>query len=156
MSKKQLLFVCLGNICRSPAAAGIMQHLIQQKKLDNAFHVQSCGVGDWHIGQSPDERMVEAAKKRGIILKNRAKQFKISHFEDFDFILTSCNEVKGHLKRLTSNPVHHQKLVLMTHFSRIHPQTEVPDPYYGSSQDFDLVLDILEESCLSLLDFFDK
>ena len=84
----QVLFVCMGNICRSPAAEGIFKHIIHQDPSLN-IHVESCGIGDWHIGKGPDDRIQEVLKTRGIALTNLAKQFQYKFFDQFDYILAS-------------------------------------------------------------------
>ncbi len=147
---KRILFVCMGNICRSPAAEGVLKHIISREKHPD-IEVESCGVGDWHIGQAPDLRMQESAKARGIALTSRAKQFNTLFFESFDHILVSDHEVMKFLYSYAKTPEHKAKLSLMTEFSANYRGQEVPDPYYEPDAAFDLVLDMLEDSCAGLL-----
>ena len=142
-----ILFVCLGNICRSPAAEGILKQLA----ADKALHVESCGLGDWHVGQLADGRMREAAIDRGVILSSRAQQFQEGFFEKFDYILAVDNEVLHDLYRYAKTPEQKVKLHLITAFSKSYPNQEIPDPFYGGRVDFDRVLDMLEDSCEGLL-----
>ncbi len=146
-----ILFVCLGNICRSPAAQGILSHMISKEK-GGITRVESCGLGDWHVGQLPDERMREAAELRGVILTSRAQKFHHNFFEEFDYILAADFEVLHDLQRHAIKPEHKAKIHLITAFSKMYKNEKVPDPYYGGHADFDLVLDMLEDSCTGLLE----
>ena len=141
-----VLFVCMGNICRSPAAEGVMKHLLQENGL-SVVEVFSCGIGDWHLGSPPDYRMQEAAKARCIALLGRAKQFQLTDYEQRDYILCSDHEVLALLHRHAPSLEAQSKLFLMTHFSEQYAGQEIPDPYYAPHTAFDLVLDMLEESC---------
>lgn len=141
-----ILFVCLGNICRSPAAEGILKHISKERSLD--LYVASCGLGEWHVGELPDRRMRQAAKNRGIILDSRAQSFKASFFEDFDYIMAADQEVLETLRSWTKNT---KKLHLITHFSNKYKGKDIPDPYYGDGAGFEHVLDMLEESCEALI-----
>lgn len=147
---KRILFVCMGNICRSPAAEGVFKHILS-KELISSIDVKSCGIGDWHLGQAPDKRMQESAKARGIALTSRAQQFELAFFDDFDYILVSDHEVMKFLYDYAKTPLHKAKLSLMTEFSSNYKGQEVPDPYYEPGAAFDLVLDMLEDSCEGLL-----
>jgi protein-tyrosine phosphatase len=151
----RVLFVCMGNICRSPAGEAILKHLAEQDpslKID----VESCGIGDWHLGQAPDRRIQEAAKQRGIALTGQAQQFQRSYFDQFDYILVADKEVLKHLYHYAQTPEHKSKLFLMTAFSTLYQGQEVPDPYYQAGGAFELVLDILEDSCQGLLQHIKK
>lgn len=153
MSK--VLFVCLANICRSPAAEGVLKHMIHKRGLKDIV-VKSCGIGDWSIGQFPDERMRDSAKIRGVVLTNRAQQFHSRFLEEYDYILATDHEVLNHLYQKAVNPEHKAKLNLITAFSRSYPNQEIPDPYYQGEAAFDLVLDMLEDSCEGLLEHIAK
>jgi protein-tyrosine phosphatase len=144
--KRSILFVCLGNICRSPAAEGILRHLLT-KHPDLEIRIESCGIGDWHKGQLPDQRMRQAASDRGVTLASRAQQFRPEFFDEFDDILAMDKEVLHDLYRHAKTPEHKSKVHLLTEFSTTYRDEEIPDPYYGSRADFDLVLDMLEDSC---------
>ncbi len=149
-NKIKVLFVCMGNICRSPAGEGILKHLVKQDPSLN-IQVESCGIGDWHIGQAPDRRIHEASKARGIALTGKAKQFQKSYFDQFDYILAADKEVLKYLYHYAETPEQKAKIALMTAFSANYSGQEVPDPYYLSSGAFDLVLDMLEDACQGLI-----
>lgn len=147
--KNSVLFVCLGNICRSPAAEGILKELAKQKNIE--LRVESCGLGDWHEGQLPDSRMCLAASDRGMTLTSRARQFTPALLEEFDLILAMDKNVLNELYKFATNTSQKAKLHLATSFSTAYKDQDVPDPYYGGRSDFDLVLDILEDVCEELL-----
>lgn len=147
-----IMFVCLGNICRSPAAEAILRHMATEAGNHNELTIQSSGLGDWHIGQLPDERMRDTAKLRGVHLTTRAQQFKLSFFEDYDYILAADHEVLHELQRHAKTTTQKAKIHLITAFSSTYRDQEIPDPYYQGDAAFDLVLDMLEDSCQGLLD----
>jgi protein-tyrosine phosphatase len=144
-----VLFVCLGNICRSPAAEGILRHLAKKEGID--LHVESCGLGEWHVGSLPDERMREAIQGRGITLTSRAQKMQREFFDKFDFIFVADHKVLNELYRYAATPEHKAKMHLMTHFSTAFRDKEVPDPYYNTQAGFENVLDMLEDSCEAIL-----
>jgi protein-tyrosine phosphatase len=147
----RVLFVCMGNICRSPAGEGILRHMIEKKSLQS-IEVASCGIGDWHLGHAPDLRMQAAAKARGIVLNSKARQFRYEFFDQYDYILVSDKEVRKDLYAFAKTPGHKAKILMMTEFSSNYQGEEVPDPYLQAQGAFDLVLDILEDSCSGILD----
>jgi protein-tyrosine phosphatase len=148
--KIEVLFVCMGNICRSPAGEGILKHyLLQDPSLQ--IYVESCGIGDWHVGQGPDRRIQEASKARGIVLTNRAKQFQHTFLDQFDYILAADNEVLKHLYHYAKTPEQKAKISLITAFSPYYYGQEIPDPYYEPNGAFELVLDMLEDACQGLM-----
>lgn len=149
--KKRVLFVCLGNICRSPAGEGVLKHLAKHDP-NIKVHAESCGIGDWHIGKGPDSRMEEASKARGIVLTSRAQLFQNAFFDRFDFILAADKEVLKVLYEYAESPDHKAKIFMMTAFSPIYAGQEIPDPYYQADGAFELVLDMLEDSCRGLLE----
>lgn len=151
-----VLFVCLGNICRSPAAEAILRHMANKDNIAQDLHIRSCGLGSWHTGQMPDARMQEVAKRRGFIMSSRAQQFQSEFFDRFDFILVADHEVLNVLYRYAIKPEHKSKLHLITAFSSSYKDEEIPDPYYGSEPSFELVLDMLEDSCEGLLEHIKK
>lgn len=146
-----LLFVCMGNICRSPAAEGMMRHLVKDDEFLSAIEIQSCGLGDWHVGKLPDERMREAAQNRGLALVSRAQKISTSFFDHFDLILAADNTVLHQLHQYAVTPEHKAKIHLITHFSSRFPEKEIPDPYY-EEMGFENVLDMIEDSCHGILD----
>lgn len=149
-----ILFVCLGNICRSPAAEGILRHLAQKEGLD--IHVESCGLGDWHIGNLPDERMREASKKRGFFLTSRAQKIQPEFFDRFDLIFVVDHKVLNELYKYATKPEHKAKMHFVTHFSSAFYNQEVADPYYQGEAGFENVLNMLEDSCEGILAYIKK
>ncbi len=152
----KIVFVCLGNICRSPAAEGVMKHLLSLQSESLDIEVIGCGIGDWHLGQLPDLRMRKAASERNIILSSRAKQFESGLFEDSDYILAADNDILENLFHLAKTPSHKAKVHLMTAYSKSYLNQDIPDPYYGNHLAFNLVLDILKDSCEGLLEEIKK
>jgi protein-tyrosine phosphatase len=151
-----ILFVCLGNICRSPAAEGVLRHISLKDEQSLELHIESCGLGDWHAGRLPDERMREAAKKRGVILSSRAQMIRSEFFDRFDLILAADNKVLNELYRYALTPDHKAKLHYITHFSGSYKDQEIPDPYYEGEAGFEHVLDMIEDSCEGLLQHLKK
>lgn len=155
-----VLFVCLGNICRSPAAEAVFRNLVSKRGLDSKFHIDSAGTIGYHEGNKADSRMTSASKKRGIEVTSISRPIKPSDFRDFDLILAmdkqnyedilSSFERWQHKEPLPdSGP---KKVKLMCSYCKRHTESEVPDPYYGGSKGFEKVLDLLEDACESLLD----
>ena len=150
--KKRLLFVCLGNICRSPAAEGIMKTLVERAKLDHLIDCDSAGTSAYHEGESADRRMIAHAKERGYGLTSLSRPFRAPEdFINFDYILTMDDDNFRNVLRLDSDRKFQQKVHRMVKFCRIHRVEEVPDPYYEGDDGFRLVLDILEDACETLL-----
>lgn len=137
----RILFVCLGNICRSPAAEAILQSMAPD------FHVESCGLGDWHKGSRPDPRMVKAAAKRGYTLNSRAFSFLPSFFDEYDLILAADRSVLDQLQEWMRSSDDAKKTHLITEWSEQYPKADIPDPYHGGEADFEVALDMLEEAC---------
>lgn len=148
--KLRILLVCLGNICRSPTAHGVLDKYIQDMGLENLIQVDSAGTGDWHIGNPPDPRAVQAARSRGYLIDQLvARQVARDDFQQFDYILCMDRTNLSALKKLCP-PAHINKLRLLLDFADTGHDT-VPDPYYGGAQGFDLVLDLIEQACDGLL-----
>ena len=151
---QKLLFVCLGNICRSPAAEGVFLHLLKQRGLSERFVVDSAGTGGWHVGNPADRRMQAAANGRGIELPSRARQICLDDFSSFDLVLTMDDDnlaaVRGLAQEAGAGAT--ATITPMLHYARNFSETEVPDPYYGGEAGFEHVLDLLEDACANLLD----
>jgi protein-tyrosine phosphatase len=148
----KLLFVCLGNICRSPSAENIMNHLIAQVCLSESILCDSAGTSSYHIGSPPDRRMSFAAsQKLGIQLRGHARQFQKSDFHDFDLILAMDLENYENILSLDGNQQFKHKVRLMCEFCSRHTLKEVPDPYYGGAEGFNQVIDLLIDACEGLL-----
>ncbi|EAW35311.1 low molecular weight protein-tyrosine-phosphatase [Lyngbya sp. PCC 8106] len=152
----QLLFVCLGNICRSPSAENIMNHQIELAHLGRSILCDSAGTSSYHIGSPPDARMTKAASSRGILLKGQARQFGREDFENFDLILAMDYDNYESIVRLDSARQYQDKVKLMCEFCRHHNVQEVPDPYYGGPEGFNQVIDILLDACEGLLEYVQK
>ncbi|OZY84725.1 phosphotyrosine protein phosphatase [Cellvibrio mixtus] len=146
-----VLFVCLGNICRSPTADGIFRELVANARLDQKIIVDSAGTGDWHVGKAPDTRTVAAARKRGYDLSVlRARHVNARDFDEFDYVLAMDDANLADLQRL--KPAHFTgHLGLFLEFGSRGDYREVPDPYYGGSDGFELVLDLVEDAAQGLL-----
>lgn len=153
MIKKQLLFVCLGNICRSPSAEAVMNGFLRVHMLDNEFECDSAGTGGWHAGEKADSRMRTHATRRDYDLTSIARQFNPkTDFDQFDFIIGMDQQNVADLKGMARNESDLDKIKSMTDYcSRYTHYDSVPDPYYGGSDGFELVLDILEDACEGLL-----
>ena len=151
--KQRVLFVCLGNICRSPTAEAVLRARAQQRGMLAALHIDSAGTGDWHVGKAPDSRALAAAARRGYRMDDlRARQVSRDDFQGFDFLLAMDRANLGELKRLCPSEFGgHLGL-----FLEFHPESlddlEVPDPYYGGGDGFETVLDMVERACDGLLD----
>lgn len=150
--KYSILFVCLGNICRSPAAQAVMQRLVDERGLTDRFYIDSAGIGGWHVGDLPDKRMRVHARPRGYELTHRARKVQSSDFEDFDLIVGMDAANIDDLCSLAATIEQQDKVVMMGDYIRQYPNYDhVPDPYYEGSEGFELVLDLLEDSCDNLL-----
>ncbi|KAG5515733.1 hypothetical protein RHGRI_036691 [Rhododendron griersonianum] len=155
-----VLFVCLGNICRSPAAEGVFTDLVKKRGLDSNFTIDSAGTIDYHEGNEADPRMRAAAKRRGIQITSMSRPIQPTDFRDFDLILAmdkqNKEDILGALERWNFKenlPADaYKKVRLMCSYCKKHDESEVPDPYYGGPQGFEKVLDLLEDACESLLD----
>ncbi len=147
---KKILFICLGNICRSPAAEGIFNNLVLNNNLKDKFYIDSAGTSAYHQGDLPDARMREHAKKRGYILDSLSRQVKKTDFENFDLLLVMDDSNLANLLKLKPNSEQTKKIKKITDYCKIHDASSVPDPYYKGEQGFELVLDILEDACNEL------
>ncbi|NWC81465.1 low molecular weight protein-tyrosine-phosphatase [Pseudomonas putida] len=146
----RVLFVCLGNICRSPTAEGVLRHQLQAAGLAGQVHVASAGTGDWHVGKGPDSRTCKAALARGYDLsRQRAQQVKAEHFAEYDLILAMDESNLGHLRAMRPhNATGELDLFLRRYEAAV---DEVPDPYYGGAEGFEQVLDLIEAACRELV-----
>jgi protein-tyrosine phosphatase len=150
--QQKLLFVCLGNICRSPSAENIMNHLVARSSLSDRFISDSAGTAGYHVGASPDRRMQAAALKRGIRMTGSARQFVREDFENFDLILAMDRDNYRDILSLDREGVYRDKVQLMCGYCSRFDDREVPDPYYGGDDGFDYVIDLLFDACEGLLD----
>ena len=146
--------MCLGNICRSPTAEGVLRHLLAEQGRDDVV-VESAGTGSWHIGSPPDRRSAAAARSRGIVLEGAARQVTGADFADYDLIVAMDRENLRDLRRLAPDDAARAKVRLLREFD---PEAvasgdlDVPDPYYGGPDGFEHVLDVVERACRGLLE----
>ena len=151
--KKQILFVCLGNICRSPAAEGVMRHIVEREGID-WIEIDSAGTYGGHAGSLPDHRMRFAALQRGYDLVHRSRLICEDDFERFDMIVVMDDMNYETVNRLAPSREAADRIFRMAEFfSRFPDRTYVPDPYYEGNEGFELVLDMLEDGCEQLLDY---
>ena len=151
IDKTKVLFVCLGNICRSPMAEGVFTHMVNERGLREEYIIDSAGVAGYHIGELPDRRMREHAWQRGYKLDSRARQVKTDDFFEFDYILAMDDSNYDALISIAPNTQTELKVKRMADFCRHHNMDHVPDPYYGGAAGFQLVIDLLEDACETLL-----
>lgn len=149
----KILFVCLGNICRSSSAEGVMLRLVKEAGLENLFEIDSAGILSYHQGELPDPRMRAHAARRGYQLLHRSRPVRTEDFYHFDLIIGMDDRNIDDLKERAPSPAEWEKIHRMTEFcTRFAHADHVPDPYYGGAEGFEYVLDILEDACAGLMD----
>ncbi len=158
----RILFVCLGNICRSPTAEGVMRALVREAGLQQSIELDSAGTGGWHVGSPPDERATQTASARGIVLEGSARQVRREDFEDFDLVIAMDGANLAELRRLAPDEQTRSRVRMLREFDpasaaavaspRAPEALDVPDPYYGGPRGFEDVLDIVQAACLGLLE----
>ena len=152
-TKKRLLFVCLGNICRSPAAEAVMRKMVADAGLADSYEIDSAGIGDWHTGQLPDRRMRACGAQRGYRLDSHARQTRKDDFTRFDRILVMDSENYRTVTALAPTASAKQKVEMLVDYCTDHTGAHaVPDPYYGDESDFNHALDLVEDACRGLLE----
>jgi len=147
-----ILFVCMGNICRSPSAEAVMNSIIKQSNLTEKIKCDSAGTISYHVGETADDRMMKHASKRGYDLTSIARQIQHIDLELFDYIVTMDEENYENVLAMERQAKFEAKVSKITDYSRHYDANEVPDPYYGGPQGFEYVLDLLEDSCAGLLE----
>lgn len=148
----RVLFVCMGNICRSPMAEGVFRHLVRQAGLEDVVRVDSAGTHAFHEGEIPDKRALSTASRRGFdISSKRARQVSAKDFEDFDLILAMDWDNLSLLQQTAPKKAHH-KLQLLMRFATEHESATIPDPYHGGQQGFEQAMDFVEDACAGLLE----
>ena len=151
-NKYKVLFVCLGNICRSPAAHGIFEHIVRENGMEGRIEVDSAGTYSGHRGELPDRRMRNAAVRRGYDLTHRSRPVSALDFLDFDLIIAMDDQNYEDLMHLAPSVEATHKIKRMANYFTTHNISYVPDPYYMGLEGFDLVLDLLEEACRTLFE----
>lgn len=149
-----LLFICLGNICRSPTAHAVFCKIIKMHKLEKHFIVDSAGIGNWHVGQLPDSRMRMHGSKHGYNINHHARQFTNEDFNNFDYIVVMDEENYSIITSMAKSDANKAKVIRMADFFSHHTNTSVPDPYYGGDADFELAIELIEDGCEGLLKSF--
>ncbi len=151
--KKRILFVCLGNICRSPAAEAVFLKQVKDLGIEDLYDVDSAGTGGWHVGHMADARMRKAALERGIEINSRAREIDQTDFDNFDLILTMDNDNLSVVKDLLLKSKKKSNVIIkpLLSFHQNNKFSEVPDPYYGGENGFKEVLDLLEEAINNLI-----
>jgi protein-tyrosine phosphatase len=144
-------FVCMGNICRSPTAEGVFQHLVKQAKLDAFFEIDSSGTGAWHVGEPANSKSRAVADEYGVQLLSRARQFSRSDLDYFDLVVPMDDDNFEHIVAAASNPEQRAKVVRLRNWDPSPDDGQVPDPYYGGLQGFHDVFNIVDRSCRNLL-----
>ncbi len=156
VDKVRILFVCLGNICRSPAAHGVMERLVAERGVADRFEIDSAGLYGGHAGELPDSRMRAHARQRGLELNHRSRQVRESDFDRFDIIVAMDNSNYDRLRAMAPTPEDERKVVKMADFFTQHPWADcVPDPYYDGAQGFENALDLIEDGCETLINNFE-
>ena len=151
----KILFVCLGNICRSSAAQGVFEKIIKDRGIEGNFKVDSAGLIDYHKGELSDKRMRHHAYERGYDLTHRSRPVKMSDFDEFDYIYAMDMQNISGLQRLNAEKAQ-QKVSLLCKLCTQHNVETIPDPYYGTGKDFGYVLDLLEDACSNLCDLMQQ
>ena len=155
--KTRILFVCLGNICRSPAAEGIMHRIVERRGLSGTFGIDSAGTYGGHRGELPDPPMRSAASRRGYALTHRSRQVGEEDFDRFDMIVAMDDMNYENVHRLAPSRRAAEKIFRMREFFRRHSRWDhVPDPYYEGAEGFELVLDMLEDGCGGILEYLEN
>ena len=151
-AQTKILFICLGNICRSPAAHAVFQKAIEERGLTHDYMVDSAGIGDWHVGQLPDKRMMAQGKKRGYCINHHARQFTNDDFQHFDYIVVMDDDNYRIISQRARNEAERKKVMKMADFFQEYKGGKsVPDPYYGTMRDFDNALDLIEDGVNGML-----
>lgn len=150
-NKYKILFVCLGNICRSPAGEGIMKQIVEKNKLSDQIEVDSAGTSGYHDGDLPDSRMRSHGSRRGYKFDSLSRKFTVNDFDNFDLIIAMDDSNYSNIMRLSPDLESQEKVCRMVDFSLKYVHDHIPDPYYSGADGFELVLDLLEDACEGLL-----
>jgi len=147
----KVLFVCMGNICRSPTAHGVFRDLVRREGLEEAVHIDSAGTHAYHVGEPPDRRSQEAARRRGVLMEDlQARRVEAEDFHAFDYVLAMDQDNYHGLSRICPDRMH-DRIHMFMDFAPEMRTREVPDPYYGGASGFEQVLDLVEAAAAGLL-----
>ena len=150
----RIMFVCMGNICRSPLAEGVLRHQAREAGVLDHLEIASSGTGAWHVGQAPDRRMTQTAKKHGVSLDGqRAQQFEFGDLSYYDYIFAMDSDNLGNIKHLDFQDKSLHKIALFRSHDSEPGDRQVPDPYYGGPQGFEHVYEIVERTCKRILEY---
>lgn len=149
MTTTSILFICMGNICRSPTAECIFRSVAERRGLADRFEVDSAGTGGWHVGQAPDARMRDAGRRAGVEIEGMARQVTVEDLERFDLFLCADQENHGDLLAMGASP---GATHLLLEYAGNDEVSEVPDPYYGGERGFDVVVELLAAAAERLVD----
>lgn len=152
----KIVFVCLGNICRSPTAEGVFQHLVSERGLQPYFYVDSAGTSAYHIGETANSKSQKTANEHGIELRSRARRFELDDLKEFDLVVTMDRRNLKNVKSADSGSDHLDKIVLLRDYDPAPGDGEVPDPYYGGIDGFQNVFNVVKRSCTALLGKLEK
>lgn len=151
-TRRSVLFVCLGNICRSPLAEGVFRWHVERAGLSDRIFIDSAGTGDWHVGDPPDPRAQACARRNGIDISNqRARQFEVGDFDRFDRILAMDETNRRDILRLARNEADRRRVRLLLDYAPHQPSREVPDPYFGGEAGFQHVFSLIDTACRNLI-----
>jgi protein-tyrosine phosphatase len=156
MKIRSILFVCLGNICRSPTAEGVFQHLVKEAGLGAQIHIDSAGTGAWHVGNPANSKSQATANRHGVTLHSRARQFQVSDFDDFDLILAMDRSNLNDILAMDPTGRYAHKVKLFREFDPTPGDGEVPDPYYGGQQGFEDVYQMCLRTSAAILNQLER
>lgn len=149
----KVVFVCLGNICRSPSGEGIFTSFVNERGYSDVIDIDSAGTSAYHVGEHADSRMRKHASRKGYRLESRSRQFVLSDLESFDYIIAMDSSNYRDIIRLDRSNSYKDKVFMMCDFSKEYFNQDIPDPYYGGPEGFDTVIHMLEEACSGLLEY---